>query len=185
MMNRKTAFEELSVRLEDKNLIKHSLAVEAIMRKLAVNLQEDIELWGMAGLLHDIDQEKVGEDMQRHGLVGAEILEGLNVNPTIIYAIKSHNPNLGVQRRRRIDKALFCAIPLANLLTACAFNLPEKKLSVLEPEFITDKFYDESFEKDAVDREEIRTCEEIGLSLGSFIEIGLTAMQEISDELEL
>lgn len=184
-MNRKTAFEELSVRLEDKNLIKHSLAVEAIMRKLAGNLQEDIELWGMAGLLHDIDRGKVGEDMQRHGLVGAEILEGLNVNPTIIYAIKSHNPNLGVMRRRRIDKALFCSIPLAKLLTACAVNLPEKKLSAVDPQYVTDQFYDESFEKDKVNREEIMTCEEIGLSLGSFIEIGLSAMQDISDDLGL
>lgn len=184
-MNRKTAFEELSVRLEDTNLIKHSLAVEAIMRKLAVNLQEDIELWGMAGLLHDIDRQKVGEDMQRHGLVGAEILEGLNVNPTIIYAIKSHNPNLGIQRRRRIDKALFCAIPLATLLTACASNLPEKKLSALDPQYVTDQFYDESFEKETVDREKIISCEEIGLSLGAFIEIGMAAMQEISDKLGL
>ncbi len=183
-MNRKTAFEELSVRLEDKTLIRHSLAVEAIMRKLAVNLQEDIELWGMAGLLHNIDRQKVGEDLQRHGLVGAEILEGLNVNPTIIYAIKSHNPKLGVQRRRRIDKALYCAIPLATLLEACACSHPDK-LAGLDPQVVTDQFYDEGFEKEEVDREKIRTCEEIGLSLGAFIEIGLAAMQEISNELEL
>ena len=115
-MNRKTAFEELSVRLENKGLIQNSLTVEAIMRKLAVYLQEDIELWGLAGLLHNIDQEMVDGDLQRKGLGGAEILEGLNVNPTIIYAIKAHNPELGVQRRRRIDKALFCAIALADLL---------------------------------------------------------------------
>lgn len=183
-MNRKTAFEELSVRMEDRNLIKHSLAVEAIMRKLAVNLQEDIELWGMAGLLHDIDREKVGEDIQRHGLVGAEILEGLNVNPTIIYAIKSHNPKLGIQRRRRIDKALYCANPLASLLAACALHLPDKKLASLDVQFVTDQFYDEGFEKD-ISREELTACEEIGLSMGTFIEIGLAAMQEISSELEL
>ena len=184
-MDRKSAFEELSVRVEDNNLIKHSLAVEAIMRKLAANLQEDIELWGMTGLLHEIDREKVGDDMQRHGLVGAEILEGLNVNPTIIYAIKSHNPNLGVQRRRRVDRALFCAIPLAKLITACALSLPEKKLAALDPQYVTDQFYDENFEKETVDRDGIRTCEEIGLSLGAFIEIGLAAMKERSDDLEL
>jgi len=184
-MNRETAFEELSVRLEDKNLIKHSLAVEAIMRKLAVNLQEDIELWGLAGLLHDIDRKKVGEDKHRYGLVGAEILEGLNVNPTIIYAVKSHNPNLGIQRRRRIDKALFCAIPLARLLTACAASHPEKKLSALKLQYVKDRFNDESFERETVDREKISTCEEIGLSLDAFIETGLSAMQEISDKLGL
>lgn len=184
-MNRKTAFEELSVRVENKSTIQHSLAVEAIMRKLAANLQEDIELWGMAGLLHAIDQEKVGGDAQRRGLVGAEILEGLNVNPTIIYAIKAHNPKLGVQRRRRIDKALYCAIPLATLFIACMKIRPENKLNSLDPQFVTDMFYDDGFEKEGVDRERLSSCEEIGLSLGTFIEVGLEALQEASDELEL
>ena len=182
-MNRKTAFEELSVRLENKSLIQNSLAVEAIMRKLAVYLQEDIELWGLAGPLHNIDQEKVDGDLQRKGLVGAEILEGLNVNPTIIYAIKAHNPKLGIQRRRRIDKALFCAIPLADLLKACKLSLPEKKLDEMDPQYVTDMFYDYSFKSQEIDREKISSCEDIGLSLGALIEMGLSALQEISDEL--
>ncbi|MBP7174779.1 MAG: HDIG domain-containing protein [Thermoclostridium sp.] len=184
-MNRQTAFEELTIRLESKELIQNSLAVEAIMRKLAVYLQEDIELWGMTGLLHNIDQEKVDGDLQRKGLVGAEILEGLNVNPTIIYAIKAHNPKLGVQRRRRVDKALFCAIPLADLLKACALSVPEKQLEELDPQYITDMFYDQSFKSEEVDREKISDCEEMGLSLGAFIELGLSALKEISGELKL
>lgn len=183
-MDRKTAFEELSVRLENKELIKHSLAVEAIMRKLAVYMQEDVELWGVTGLFHDIDREKVGDDLTKHGLVGAEILEGLNVNPTIIYAVKSHNPELGVHRRRRIDKALYCANPLATLLTACAASLPDQKLKSLDIQYITDKFIDESFAGE-IDREKISACEEIGLSQEAFFNIGLKAMQEISEELEL
>lgn len=183
-MDRKAAFEELAVRLENKELIKHSLAVEAIMRKLAVYLQEDVELWGQAGLLHDIDRDKIGGDYDRHGQLGAEILEGLNVNPTIIYAVKSHNPKLGVPPRRRIDKALSCSNQLAVLLIACAKSLPDKKLGSMDIQYITERFQEEGFAEDA-DRNKISACEEIGISLGLFFEIGLTAMQEISEDLEL
>ena len=183
-MDRKTAFEELSVRVDNRTLIKHSLAVEAIMRKLAVYMQEDVELWGITGLLHDIDWDKVGGDSKKHGLVGAEILEGLNVNPTIIYAVKSHNPELGVHRRRRIEKALYCADPLAALLTACAKSLPEQKLKLLDTQYIAEKFDDENFGNE-IDREKISACDEIGLSLEAFFNIGLKAMQEISEEQEL
>lgn len=183
-MDRKTAYEELTVRLENKNLIKHSLAVEAIMKKLAENLQEDIELWGQAGLLHDIDLDKVKGEMTRHGLAGAEILEGLNVNPTIIYAVKAHNPTLGIERRRKIDKALFCADPLSGLITACALILPEKQLEKVDTQFVLNRFNEKGFAKGA-DREQILTCSEIGLSLENFIELGLSAMQEIHVLLEL
>lgn len=183
-MDRQTAYEELAVRLENNNLIKHSLAVEAIMRKLSEYLQEDIEQWGLAGLLHDIDYDKVGGDMQKHGQVGAEILEGLNVNPTVIYAVRSHNPALGVARRRKIDKALYCADPLSGLLTACALILPDKKLKDVDTQFVMKKLHEKSFAKGA-NREQIAACEEIGLSVEKFIELGLSAMQEIHEQLEL
>lgn len=183
-MDRNTAYEELTVRLENKNLIKHCLAVEAIMRELAEHLQEDVELWGQTGLLHDIDLDKVSGDLEKHGLVGAEILEGLNVNPTIIYAVKAHNPSLGVERRRKIDKALFCADPLSGLLTACALILPEKKLEKVDTTFVMKKFNEKSFARGA-NREQIKTCDEIGLTLEQFIDIGLSAMKGIHEQLAL
>ena len=139
---------------------------------------------GVVGLLHDIDLDKVDGDMEKHGMVGAEILEGLNVNPTIIYAIKAHNPALGVERRRKIDKALFCADPLSGLLTACALILPEKKLDKVTLQFVLKKFHEKSFARGA-NREQMMTCEEIGLSLENLIDIGLKAMQEIATELGL
>jgi putative nucleotidyltransferase with HDIG domain len=183
-MDRKTALEELEARVENKNLIKHCLAVEAIMRKLAAFLHEDIELWGLAGLLHDIDMDKVNGDINKHGLAGGEILEGLNVAPDVIYAVKSHNPALGVERRRKIDKALFCADALSGLITACALILPDKKLESVDTKFIMKKFNEKSFAREA-DREQIKYCEEIGLPLEQFIDIGLSAMKEIHKQLGL
>lgn len=183
-MDRNTAYEELVSRLENKNLIKHSLAVEAIMIKLAEHLHEDIHMWGLAGLLHDIDYDKVNGDMDKHGMVGAEILEGLNLDPTVIYAVKAHNPSLGLVRRRKIDKALFCSDPLSGLITACALILPEKKLAGIDNEFVIKRFHEKSFARGA-NREQILTCGEIGLSLEEFIEIGLSAMKGIHHALGL
>ena len=62
-MERKRAMEELLLRIENKNTIKHSLAVEAIMRKLAILFNEYANLWGITGLVHDIDYERVQGDM--------------------------------------------------------------------------------------------------------------------------
>jgi len=183
-MDRERALAELKARLVTKNLIKHSLAVEAIMRKLAAYFQEDIELWGLAGLLHDIDYDKAGSDPEKHGLVGAEILDGLNVDHTVIYAIKAHNPKTGIVRRRKIDKALYCTDPLSGLITACALILPDKKLEGVTTEFVIKKFTEKSFAKGA-NREQIMTCEEIGLSLEKFIDLGLEAMKSIHEDLEL
>ncbi len=183
-MDRERAFVELKARLETKNLIKHSLAVEAIMKKLAVYFQEDVEIWAMAGLLHDIDFDRIGKDPKKHGLIGAEILEGLNVDPTIIYAVKAHNPELGLERRRRIDKALFCSDPLSGLIIACALILPDKKIKGVSTDFVLRKFGEKSFARGA-NRKQIETCSEIGLTLEQFIDMGLEGMEEIHEELGL
>ncbi|NLM27657.1 MAG: HDIG domain-containing protein [Clostridiaceae bacterium] len=183
-MDRERAYAELKARLVTENLIKHSLAVEAIMRKLAAYFQEDVELWGLAGLLHDIDYDRVGADPEKHGIIGAEILDGLNVDHTVIYAVKSHNPQTGTARRRKMDKALFCSDPLSGLITACALILPDKKLEGVTTEFVLKKFKENSFAKGA-NREQIMTCEEIGLTLEKFIELGLEAMKDIHEELGL
>jgi putative nucleotidyltransferase with HDIG domain len=183
-MDRERALAELKARLVTKNLIKHSLAVEAIMRKLAAFFQEDIELWGLAGLLHDIDYDKTGSDPEKHGIVGAEILDGLNVDHTVIYAVKAHNSKTGIVRRRKIDKALYCSDPLSGLIIACALIKPDKKLESVTTEFVLKKFGENSFAKGA-NREQIMTCEEIGLSLEKFIDLGLEAMKNIHEDLEL
>jgi len=183
-MDRQKAYEELTVRLETKNLVKHCLAVEAIMKKLAVCLREDVQQWGLAGLLHDIDLDKTKDDLSKHSLVGADILDGLNVDPTIVYAVRAHNACHGIERKRKIDKALFCSDPLSGLITACALILPDKKLSGVSREFVLKKFYEKNFAKGS-NREQIKTCSELGMELEEFIDIGLEAMKEIHDELDL
>lgn len=178
-MDRSKALDELNVRLTNKNLIKHSLAVEAIMHDLAVRLHEPAELWGMAGLLHDIDYERTLDKPEIHGIIGAEILDVLGFDQEITYAIKAHNSMTGVSRNRKIDKALYCADPVSGLITAGALILPSKKLADVSVEFIMKRMTEKSFAKGA-NREQIVKCDELGLSLEEFIGIALYAMKRIS-----
>lgn len=183
-MNRSTAFDELKIRLENPNLIKHSLAVEAIMIKLAQYFHEDAEQWGLAGLVHDIDLERVENDLSLHGMMGGDILEGLDFNPTIVYAVRAHNAGNNIPRRRKIDKALFCADPISGLITACALLLKEKKLDLVDVEFVLKRYNEKGFARGA-NREHIAACEDMDLTLEEFIKISLEAMKEISPQLGL
>lgn len=183
-MERIKALEELKARISNINLIKHSLAVEAIMRELAVLRKDNANLWGLAGLLHDIDYEKTLNNPERHSLLGAEILEDMDMDPDIVYAVKAHNGYHGIERKRKMDKALYCADPVSGLITAGALILPSKKLADVTTDFILKRMNEKSFAKGA-DRDQIKSCSELGLSLEQFIGTALKAMKKISDELGL
>lgn len=183
-MQRSEALSLIQKHISNPNLIKHSLAVEAIMRALARHFGEDEELWGLAGLLHDIDYDFTKDDPKKHTLIGAQMLADLGLDPRIVYAVKVHNEAHGEPRLSLMDKALFCTDPLTGLITAAALIRPEKKLAIITPEFVLNRFGEKSFARGA-NRDHIRLCSEIGLSLEEFIAIGLKAMQEISDDLGL
>lgn len=183
-MNREKALSELRARVANPNLLKHSLAVEAIMRSLAVHLREDAELWGLAGLLHDIDYDKTADNPALHSILGAEILENLDVDPEIVYAVKAHNDYHGIERKRKLDKALYCADPVSGLITAGALILPSRKLSDVSAEFILKKMNEKFFAKGA-NREQIKKCSELGITTEQFIELALAAMQGIAGDLGL
>lgn len=183
-MDRERALAELKARLTNKNLIKHSLAVEAIMHNLASHFCDSSEIWAMAGLLHDIDYEKTIDKPEAHGIVGAEILENLGLDEEITYAIKAHNSITGVSRNRKIDKALYSADPVSGLIIAGALILPSKKLADVTVDFLLKRMTEKSFAKGA-NREQIKQCEDLGLSLEEFLGISLKAMQGIAAELGL
>ncbi len=184
LMDRAQAVTELNARLKTKNLIKHSLAVEAIMRRLALHLGENEQDWGLAGLMHDIDYDRTSDDPAMHSIMGAEILGNLGVEEEIIYAVKAHNEVHGLPRHRKIDKALFCSDPVSGLITAGALILPSKKLADVDVEFLLKRMNEKSFAKGA-NREQIKSCSDLDLELEKFMELSLEAMKGISDELGL
>lgn len=183
-MDRKEALEELKLRMTNENLIKHSLAVEAIMRELAIYFKEDAESWGLAGLLHDIDYDKTVADFTKHSIVGAEILENMGVDGSIVYAVKSHNSHHGIKRKRKMDKALYAADPLSGLIIASVLVLPSKKIKDATVDFIKNRFNENGFARNA-NREQINEYKEIGLEFEKFIEIAIKAMQNIAEDLGL
>ena len=90
-MEREEAYQLARSKFTNKNLFKHVLAVEAVMRGLAEHFHEDVDKWGLAGLLHDLDYEETKDDPGRHTLVTEQILKEYNLDPQIIEAIKCHN----------------------------------------------------------------------------------------------
>jgi len=175
--------------------------VEAIMRALArhfsegeedksssspfVITREDEEKWGLTGLLHDIDYEKVKEDLSQHSLVGAKMLEDLGIDKSICQAVKVHNEAHGIPPETLLEKALFVTDPLTGLIVATTLVLPSKKLADLSVENVLNRFKEKAFAKGAK-REIIKKSEELlNLKLEEFVKISLEAMQKIAGELGL
>jgi len=184
-MAREEAIELLKKNIQNQNLIKHSLAVEAIMRALARHFGENEAKWGLTGLLHDIDYEKTKGDARQHSLVGAQILESLGVDKDICQAVKVHNEAHGIPPQTLMEKALFVTDPLTGLIVAATLVLPSKKLVDLTTENVLNRFKEKAFARGA-NREIIKKCETLlNLKLEEFVKIGLGAMQEIAKELGL
>ena len=183
-MNRLEALESIKENVENKNLIKHMLATEAIMIALAKRFGEDETEWGLAGLLHDIDVELTEGDMHTHSKLGADIVRDLGASDAIASAILCHNETHGIHPRTLMEKALYCADPLTGLITAAVLVRPDKKIASLEPKSVRKRFKEKSFAAGA-NREQIAKCNDIGLELDEFIAIGAEAMKGISSDLGL
>ena len=182
-MTKEEALQLVKENIQNQNLIKHMLASEAIMKALAKKFGKDEKLWGIIGLLHDLDFEKTKDTPEKHGLVTAEMLKD-KVDETIIRAIKSHNDLLGVPRETDLEHALASSEQLTGLIVGCALVMPDKKLASVRPETILKKFKDKSFTAN-VRREIILECEKLDLNLEDFVKLGLEAMQGIAGDLGL
>ncbi len=183
-INHADALDLMKDNLQSANLQKHSLAVEAILHKLAQKIGADEDVWSIAGLLHDIDYEKTMNEPTKHCLLTEGILKTKKVSPLIIQAIKAHNPECGGIRKTRLDHALYAVDPLSGFIIACALVTPQKKLRDVTLESMMKKFKEKSFAKGA-NREAIGSITSLGLSVEEFLQIGLEALQEISDILGL
>ena len=179
-MTREEGWDLVCTNVQNKNLRKHMLATEAVLKSLAERLNEPVEVWSFTGLVHDLDVEKT--DAEQHTLVTAQILEEKRIAPEIIHTIKAHNQKVPVESN--LDRALFATDSLTGLIVACALIHPDKKLKSIEPQFVLNRFGEKRFAAGAR-REDIQTCSELGLTLEQFIELALTAMQEIDKKLGL
>lgn len=194
-MTHDEAYQLLTRYMTIKNLQKHCLACEVVMKSLYKRLtsqekqnSEDENTWGITGLLHDIDYEIAQKEnlLNKHGILLFEKGELNELPEDIAYAIKAHNyHDTGVEPKSQMDWSIITCDRLSGLIIAAALMTPEKKLSGLTPERVLKRFNEKSFAKGA-NRESIKLCEEkLGIPLEEFIKINLEAMQTISDPLGL
>ncbi len=189
---REQAVEILNQNLTSEHLLKHSYAVEAVMKALAEKLEpENVLEWQIAGLLHDLDSDSLDyknnpEESKRHGIKSVEILQEQNFGTEKMYqAIKSHNEDCnGVKRESVMDKAMYAADPITGFITAIALIYPDKKISSVKVKSITKRMKEVKFAAGA-NRDAMRSIEEIGIPFNEFAELSLNAMQGISDTLGL
>lgn len=181
MITRNEAVDFLKTNLKNKNLIKHCLASEAVLRALAKRFGENEEKWALSGLLHDADVE-ISKPETQGKLVG-EIL-GDKISGDMRYAMAAHNTKTGIEPKSRFDFALTSGETITGLIVAAALILPDKKLSSLTPESVLKRFSEKRFAAGA-DRNLIMLCEKAGVPLQEFVDLSLKAMQEISGELGL
>lgn len=183
VITREEALELLDRSVSNRNLRKHAVAVSAIMGALARRLGGDEEAWALTGLLHDVDYERLGGDMDRHGLASAEMLEG-TLPEECLHAIRAHNPMTGVRAESLLDRCLLSADAASGLVVAAALVMPSRRLSDVRVQTLRNKMRDRSFAR-GVSREQIGACSEVGLELDEFLDIALEAMKTVHDQLGL
>lgn len=181
---REQAWALLTQYTTQESLLKHALAVEAAMRYYARIFGEDEELWGVTGLVHDLDYEQ-HPTVEEHPLVGARILEEAGWPEEIIEAVKGHATYLNVPRRTLLAKTLFAVDELTGLIIACALVRPSKSVNDLKASSVRKKWNDKSFAR-GVNREDIELgMQELGVDRNTHITRVIEALREVAAELGL
>jgi putative nucleotidyltransferase with HDIG domain len=184
MLNRDEALALLMKNLRTRNLIKHSLAVEAILEEMAKKLGEDVQLWGLTGLLHDLDYDFTKNEPEKHSQITVKVLADL-IPVEAINAIRAHNYQYTAQLPQTyLDKSLIAADAVSGLIIAAALVMPSKKLADVTTKTVQTKFKDKSFAA-GCNRKRIELCEDMELELQVFLELSLNGLKRISDSLGL
>ncbi|PWB74726.1 phosphohydrolase [candidate division GN15 bacterium] len=181
-LSRDAAYALVIEKIGVNNLLKHILAVEAGMRRLAQHFGEDTDFWGLTGLVHDLDYNETKHDEKRHTYLTAEWLAPYHLPEEMIYAIHAHPGH--VPCKSRLDWALYSVDPTTGFIVACALMHPEKKLSVVDGEFMLRRFKEKRFAAGAT-RENMAACSNLGLELEQFLLLVHDGMLQISSELGL
>lgn len=181
-MNREAALTLMHEYVQSESLRRHMLAVEAAMRMYASIRNEDVDKWGIVGLLHDFDYER-WPNPPDHPVQGSHILRKHGYPEDVIYAILSHADYLKEYPRVSVlDKALYACDELCGFLVACALVRPERFVG-MEPKSVRKKMKNPSFAA-AVNRDDIlRGAEDFGVELDAHIVTCIRALEGISKDL--
>jgi predicted hydrolase (HD superfamily) len=154
------------------------------MRAYAERYGEDVERWGIAGMLHDFDYE-MHPRAPHHPMKGADILAARGLDRDVIYAILAHADYSGMPRVSRLDRALYACDELTGFVHACALVRPGKVITGLEPASVRKKLKDKGFAR-TVNRDDVyRGAEELGVDLDAHITFVVAALSSVAPEIGL
>ena len=168
--------------VENDGLRKHMFAVEAAVRHYARMHDEDEDLWGIAGLLHDLDWEKYPDEHPKRGL---SELEQRGYPSEIIRAVQAHAPNrTGVEPETLMERVLFACDELSGLVYACCLVRPNG-IDDLRPKSVTKKLKDKAFAA-GVDRDDVaRGVDLLGIDRAEHIQNVIDGIRTVADVLEI
>jgi putative nucleotidyltransferase with HDIG domain len=181
-VSRHEAWDLLCEWTKSQSLRRHALAVEAAMRAYASRLGGDPDLWGVTGLLHDLDYERYPDLDDGHPRHGIRELEAHDYPPEIVRAVASHADFMGVPRETTMEKALYAVDELSGFVLACAYVRPDG-LEGMTPKSVKKKLKQPSFAA-AVDREDLRRgAAELGVDFDEHLAVVIEALTDRRAEL--
>jgi putative nucleotidyltransferase with HDIG domain len=188
-MTRDEALALMQEHTQSASLRQHMLAVEAAMRAYAAKSGEDVEAWGLAGLLHDYDYERYPNPehspTEGHPAWGVRQLREKGVAEPVCRAILGHGNYTGVPRDTPMAKTLFAVDELCGFLVACALVRPSRSFADLEASSVKKKLKDKAFAR-GVNRDEVRQgAEELGVPLDEHIAFCVQALRPVEAALGL
>jgi predicted hydrolase (HD superfamily) len=179
-MKRDQALDILYEYTETDSLRKHAYAVEAAMRSYAKKFNEDEDLWGAIGLIHDFDYEKYPDD---HPIKGSEILAEKGISEQIRTAILGHADFTGVTRDTLMAKVLYAVDELCGFIIAVTLVRPTKSVSEVSVKSVKKKMKDKRFAA-KVNRDEIRKgAEELEVDFDEHVTFVIQALNPVAKEL--
>jgi uncharacterized protein len=181
MINRESALSLVLAQGPGEGLRAHGLETEAVMRAVAAHLGQDPDLWGLTGLLHDLDFPHTAATPERHGLMARELLPPDALPEEALHAIAAHNDeHTGVAPATPFDFALRAAESVTGIISANALVRPDG-MRDMSPKSVKKKMKDKAFAAN-VRRQNIQECDKAGLPLDVFLTLAIAAMTEVAAE---
>jgi putative nucleotidyltransferase with HDIG domain len=180
--SRSDAWELVCEWTQSDSLRRHMLAVEAAMRAYAPRFDGDVELWGLTGLLHDLDYERYPNLETGHPRRAMEELERRGYPEELVRAVGSHADFMGISRETPMEKTLYAVDELAGFVLAVAYVRPDGLVG-MTPGSVRKKMKQPSFAA-AVGREElVRGAQDLGVDLDEHVALVIAALAAASEEL--
>ncbi len=182
MIKRDQAFILIKKYLKNEENIKFALSVEAILREIAKRLHRDEEIWGLTGLLHNLDYEFSIGNLENRGKLSAQLLEGLLPEKSV-NAIKAinymHTDYIPVTS---LDKSLIATEAVTNFIMITSINTSTKKIQDLDINLLIEKFNDPTFAT-RINRSRIELCVDIGVEIETFLDFSLKVLKKNADQI--